>query len=157
MTQRARLKTWNNSQASQRKQKREITKFYVLLARKPRQQFIQLQHKLQAQMHTVHSFFKLELSMLHLFFALPFPISVSCDVHFLSSSLSQALWRILQDKTWDFSGLKFILARSHAGVIVRAVSLSFFFQFLLSQCPSNAFHIYNSITIRINISLEKVL
>ena len=157
MTQRVRLKTLNNSQASQTKQKREITKFYVLLARKPRQKFIQLQHKLQAQMHTVHSFLKLELNMLHLFFAPPFPISVSSDVHFWSSSLCQALWRISRDKTWDFSRLKFILARSHAGVIVRAVSLSFFFQFLLSQCPSNAFHIYNSITIRINISLEKVL
>ena len=129
MTQRARLKTWNNSQASQRKQKREITKFYVLLARKPRQKFIKLQHKLLAQMHTVHSFLKLELNMLHLFIALPFPISVSCDVHFLSSSLSQALWRISLNKTWDFSGLKFILARSHAGVIVRAVSLSFFSSF----------------------------
>ena len=99
MTQRVRLKTLNNSQASQTKQKREITKFYVLLARKPRQQFIQVQHKLNAQMHTVHSFLKLELSMLHLFFALPFPISVSCDVYFLSSSLSQALRRISQDKT----------------------------------------------------------
>ena len=82
MTQRVRLKTLNNSQASQTKQKREITKFYVLLARKPRQQFIQLQHKLQAQMRTVHSFLKLKLSMLHLSFALPFPISVSSDVHF---------------------------------------------------------------------------
>ena len=139
MTQRARLKTWNNSQASQRKQKREITKFYVLLARKPRQKFIQLQHKLQAQMHTVHSFLKLELNMLHLFFALPFPISVSCDVHFLSSSLSQALWRISQNKTWDFSGLKFILARSHAGVIVRAVSLSFFFPVFIIPMPFKCF------------------
>lgn len=129
MTQRVRLKTLNNSQASQTKQKREITKFYVLLARKPRQKFIQLQHKLQAQMHTVHSFLKLELNKLYLLFALPFPISVSCDVHFWSSSLCQALWRISQDKTWDFRGLKFILARSHARVIVQAVLLSFFSSF----------------------------
>ena len=129
MTQRVRLKTLNNSQASQTKQKREITKFYVLLARKPRQKFIQLQHKLQAQMHTVHSFLKLELNMLHLFFALPFPISVSSDVHFWSSSLCQALWRISRDKNWDFSELKFILARSHARVIVQAVLLSFFSSF----------------------------
>lgn len=129
MTQRVRLKTLNNSQASQTKQKREITKFYVLLARKPRQKFIQLQHKLQAQMHTVHSFLKLELNKLYLLFALPFPISVSCDVHFWSSSLCRALWRISQDKTWDFRGLKFILACSHARVIVQAVLLSFFSNF----------------------------
>ena len=135
MTQRVRLKTLNSSQASQTKQKREITKFYVLLARKPRQKFIQLQHKLQAQMHTVHSFLKLELNMLHLFFALPFPISVSSDVHFWSSSLCQALWRISRDKNWDFSELKFILARSHAGVIVRAVSLSFFFPVFIIPMP----------------------
>ena len=129
MTQRVRLKTLNNSQASQTKQKREITKFYVLLARKPRQKFIQLQHKLRAQMRTVHSFLKLELNKLYLLFALPFPISVSCDVHFWSSSLCQALWRISQDKNWDFRGLKFILARSHACVIVQAVLLSFFSSF----------------------------
>ena len=139
MTRRVRLKTLNNSQASQTKQKREITKFYVLLARKPRQKFIQLQHKLQAQMHTVHSFLKLELNMLHLFFAPPFPISVSSDVHFWSSSLCQALWRISRDKTWDFSGLKFILARSHAGVIVRAVSLSFFFPVFIIPMPFKCF------------------
>ena len=156
MTQRVRLKTLNNSQASQTKQKREITKFYVLLARKPRQKFIQLQHKLRVQMRTVHSFLKLELNKLYLLFALPFPISVSCDVHFWSSSLCQALWRISQDKNWDFRGLKFILSPLTRLRDCSSCFTVIFFKFWFSQCPSNAFHIYNSIIIRINISSEKV-